>query len=172
MQKKNRYQRAKAHRPPVKPKRRKCPTPQKEPVVVAAWKDAMKAGTFFTPKHDPANIFTPDPQWLKTGRSVFTANAEQNWVPFIDSRDYDLVHYDQPLRTIPGSGLLTVTPHNTKYIDVPGSGIPPKVMNPTHPLDTFVIVWGPKRGWHLYTESSTNIAAQVTAGSLVSGRKL
>ena len=172
MAKKNRYQKAQAHKPVQKPNRRKKSKLPKEIEVVAAWKVAMKNGTFLTPKHDEDYIPTPDQEWVKRGRSVLSTDAKKNWSPFIDSNEYDIVHYDQPKRTIPGSGYFTVTPHNTKFLNVAGSGIPPKQINPTTPLDTFAVVWGPKQGWHLHAESSAKIAAEVAAGNLVSGKKL
>lgn len=173
MPKKNRYQKAKAHRPHVKAKRRKkFKVLRTELEVVTAWKAAMKAGTFVTPKHDEDYIATPDPKWQKRDRSILPNQTKVNLGPFIDSNEYDIVHYQQPLRAIPGSGYFTVTPHNSKYITVPGSGIPSGQLNPTHPLDTFGVVWGPKQKWHIHAESSSVIAAKVAAGELVSGRKL
>ena len=123
-----------------------------------AWMAASQSGNLLTPKHDPANLSTPNSRF----RTV-TCMSPLDIAQYIESGDYDIRVFVNNAPKHP--------PHFCEIIPkeqsiVTGSSVLPWSNTPTSGCDRFVVVSGNQLGWHLYAESSANIHAKQQAGQL------
>jgi len=127
----------------------------------AEWSSAATSGTLLTAKHDPNGLGTA---WASY-RTVLTPQVSASLEAFVKSGQYSVNHYlDQ--RYPSGPGLFEVVPSPTAGFSVVGSGVPSGSLHPTGSLDRLIFVSGSNQGWHVYADSSQEIATKVTSGRL------
>ncbi len=123
-----------------------------------AWIAAAQSGNLLTPKHDPANLSTPNSRF----RTV-TCMSPLDIAQYIEFGEYDLrVFVNNDPKHPPH--FCEIIPKELSIVT--GSSVLPWSNTPTSGCDRFVVVSGYQLGWHLYAESSANIHAKQQAGQL------
>jgi hypothetical protein len=128
--------------------------------LISAWKGAMQAGTFLTPKHDPANVTVTYAGF----RSVLAPDAALSLEGFFASGDYGITAY-RNANPIHGGMQYVVKPRGSGI--VLGSGVPAGGTVTSGTMDVFVVVSGQQVGWHIYVDHSTGIQHQENQGGLL-----
>jgi hypothetical protein len=121
---------------------------------------AQKAdnGMLITPKHDQTSASTP-----YQGYRTIVCMTNQEMSKFIRSGNYTIRRYSKTNQNHPPH-FYEIEPYDPMI--VPGSGIQSMSTSPTTSCDRFVVVSGGLQGWHLYTETSSNIQQQINKGVL------
>jgi hypothetical protein len=131
------------------------------------WSNAATSGTLLTTKHDPNGIDTP----LASYRTVLTPQLSASLEAFVKSGQYSINHYKDQ-RYPSGPGLFEVIPNSSAGFSVVGSGVPSGSLHPSGSLDRLVFVSGSNQGWHVYADSTQEIATKVASGRLQMSRSL
>lgn len=126
--------------------------------LLSHWIKACEDGTFVTPKHDPANLDTPD----KRHRSV-NCMGNDEMTAFLRKREFTVDCYANK-NSSHSPELYTITPRDAAV--VPGSGVRPLETTGSTAHDIFAVPSGFKQGWHAYSYDSTSVSRRVTEGHL------
>ncbi|MBN8616506.1 MAG: hypothetical protein J0L92_38330 [Deltaproteobacteria bacterium] len=129
--------------------------------LIRSWSDAATSGSLLTAKHDPNGVVAPAASY----RSVLTHQMSASLESFVQSGRYVIRQYHDS-QYPKGAGYFEVAPDPASGFSVVGSGVPSGSMAPTGSLDRLVFVSGSNQGWHVYAESTSDIAAMVAAGRL------
>ncbi len=127
--------------------------------LTSEWVQAMAAGTFLTPKHDPSCVSATT---YSSFRSVLSFEAASRLEDFLRSGHYSISQY-QNQNPLHGGYQYVLRPSDKNF--VVGSGVPPMASVPHGTCDAFVVVSGQQMGWHIYADQLSTIQQRVAAGS-------
>lgn len=132
-------------------------------IYINEWLLAYSKGTFITDKHDPYCISG----YSLSTRTVLSSYARDN---IMDVLTGDSFYINYLWNTIHNSFYIVLTPKIGSKYEYPASGLTATSQCPVERLDSLVIVYGKKQGWHIFGENTQVIKEKISKGILVSKR--
>lgn len=124
-------------------------------------------GTLLTPKHDPNTITTPYDKF----RSVVSHEVSSSMETLLVTEQFDVIRYEDKDH-LTGAGYYEVIIYPSMGITASGFGVPSGSITYSGVLDRLAFFSGSNQGWHVISETSSNIQNDIATGRLYSGRQL